>query len=62
MCLCALLWLNFLREDRGLAPANRLVSWEAILMHDPEVPFCLILDFAWRVALEPEQDLEKHAD
>src|ERR1051325_4316806 len=52
--LCAFLWLNLLREDRGLAPANRLRSREAVLMHDAEVPLRLILHLVRRMALEPE--------
>jgi hypothetical protein len=62
LCLCAFLWLNFLRQDRGLAPANCLLSRESVLMHDPEVSLRFILHFARRMALEPEQYLEKHAD
>src|SRR5689334_14884964 len=56
--LCAFLWLNFLREDRGLAPADRLRSRKSILMHDAKMSLRLIFHFAWRMALEPEQDLE----
>ena len=59
MCL---LWLNFLCEDRGLAPADRLWGWKSILMDDAEVSLGLVLHFTWRMALETEEYLEKNAN
>src|SRR5215211_1362393 len=56
------LWLNFLSKDRGFAPADRLAAPEPVLMHDPEVLLRLILHVKWRMALEPEQYLEKNPD
>jgi hypothetical protein len=59
MCFCA---SKLLREDRGLAPADRLRRRKAILMHDAEVSLRLVFHVAWRMALEAEQYLEKNAD
>ena len=52
--------LNLLREDRCLAPANRLTTPEPVLMHDSEVSLRLILYLTWRMALEAEQHLEQN--
>jgi hypothetical protein len=54
LCFLCLLWLNLLREDRRLAPADRLTSPESILMDDPEVALSLILHLTRRMALKAE--------
>ena len=58
---CALCVLNLLREDRRLAPADHMLWWKAILMHDPEVVFRSANHFRWWMALEPEEYLEENA-
>ena len=59
---CDPLWLNFLSEDRGLAPADRLTSPEPVLVHDPEVALSLVFHLFWRVALKAEKYLETNPD
>src|SRR6185369_9049186 len=54
--------LNFLRENRRLAPADRFLSREAILVDDAEMFFGLFLHFARWMALEAEEYFEQHAD
>jgi hypothetical protein len=51
---------NFLRQNRGLAPANRLLWWKTILMHDAEVLLCFVNHFLRWMALKTKQYFEKN--
>jgi hypothetical protein len=60
--LLLFLILDFLSEDGGLAPADRLWWRKSILVNDAEVALGLVFHFTRWMALETEQYLEKDTD
>ena len=48
-------FLNLLRQDRSLTPANNLKRWEAVVADQLEVTIGGVGNFTWRMGLKSKE-------